>query len=202
MAITGKVAAVYVSKPGAVPVIFTDEPTTNSGDSKRFQVTDPGCRYWARDEAITVKVDGTIVTTGFALEHAGGFVVFKEAQSGPVTVSGKALSLSQAGGFFNWSLDLDADDLDATTFESGGKKEFVRGLLGWSGSAEAFWGDETFFESLGEIVAVKLFVDVGASQKCFEGFALIKGVGIEANVSEIIEQSVEWTGVGGLYPRL
>jgi len=46
----------------------------------------------------------------------------------------------QAGGFFNWSVDGDADDEDATTFASGGWKEFDRTLLSWSGSAEAHWG--------------------------------------------------------------
>lgn len=204
MAVAGKVGAVYVSDRETAPVPFVDKPTTPDAERKRYQVTDPAFRYWAPDEPVTVKVDGDTVTTGFTLEGAGGFVVFDEAQDveAVVTVSGSALTLTQAGGFFNWSIDLDGDDLDATTFESEGRKEFVRGLLGWSGSAEAYWGDRRFFDSLGEIVVVKLFVDAGASQKCLEGYALINGVGVEANVGEIVQQSIEWTGVGGLYPRL
>lgn len=203
MAIAGKVGAVYTSDRETAPVPFVDKPTTADAAYKRYQVTDPDCRYWAPDVPVTVKVDGGVVTTGFVLEGAGGFVVFDEAQDSEavVTVSGSALTLVQAGGFFSWSVDLDGDDLEATTFESTGCKEFVRGLLGWSGSAEAYWGDRRFFDSLGEIVVLKLFVDAGASQKCLEGYALINGVGIEANVGEIVQQSIEWTGVGGLYPR-
>lgn len=203
MAIAGKVGAVYTSDVDTAPVPFVDKPTTPDAEFKRYQVTDPLFRYWAPEMPVTVKVDGDIVATGFALEGAGGFVVFDEAQDSEavVTVSGSALSIDQAGGFFNWSVDTDGDDLDATTFESGGCKEFVRGLIGWSGSAEAYWGDRRFFDGLGEIVVLKLYVDAGASQKCLEGYALIKGVGIETNVGEIVQQSIEWTGVGGLYPR-
>jgi len=204
LAITGKVGAVYVSDRETAPVPFVDKPTTPDAERKRYQVTDPAFRYWAPDEPVTVKVDGDIVATGFTLEGAGGFVVFDEAQGAEtaVTVSGSALTIEQAGGFFSWSVDTDPDDLEATTFQSGGRKEFVRGLTGWSGSAEAYWGDQRFFEGLGEVVVLKLFVDAGTSQKCFEGYALINGVGVEANVGEIVQQSIEWTGVGGLYPRL
>lgn len=202
MAIAGKVGAVYVSDVGSAPIPFSDKPTTPDVERKRYQVTDPVFRYWAPDEPVTVKVDGAVIGTGFTLEGAGGFVVFDEAQDeAVVTVSGSALTLVQAGGFFNWSLDTDADDLEVTTFESGGKKEFVRGLLGWSGSAEAYWGDDGFFAAMGEIVAIKLFIDAGPSQKCLEGYALINGVGVEASVGEIVQQSIEWMGVGPLYLR-
>lgn len=182
MAIAGKVGAVYVSDIDAAPVSFVDQATTDSGDHKRYQVTNPAYRYWPLDEPITIEVDGAPVTTGFTLERAGGFVVFDVARGAleVVTVSGKALTLIQAGGFFNWSVDGDGDDVDATTFESGGWKEFTRVLTGWSGSAEAFWGDERFFKSLGEILVVKLFVDAGPSQDCLEGFALINSDGIES----------------------
>lgn len=36
----------------------------------------------------------------------------------------------------NWSLDLGADDIDVTTFDSNGWKEFLAGLKEWSGSME------------------------------------------------------------------
>ncbi len=204
MPIAGKVGAVYISDTGTAPVPFTNEPTTDSGDHKRYQVTDPTCRYWALNVPIVVKVDGDVVAAGFVLEHAGGNVVFTEAlaSNAEVTVSGSALTLVQAGGLLSWSADLEADDLDATVFESGGWKEYIRGLIGWSGSAEAYWGDQRFFDNLGEIVLVKLYVDAGPSQRCFEGFALIKGVGIESNVTEIVTQSIDWTGIGPLYARV
>jgi hypothetical protein len=204
MALSGHVGAVYVSDIDAAPISFTDAATTRDTARKRYQVTDPKHRYWSPDEPVTVKKNGAVITSGFTLERAGGFVVFDEALTADdeITVSGEALTIVQAGGFFNWNVDTDSEDADATTFESQGFKEFEQVLKGWNGSAEAFWGDEKFFNMLGEIVVVKLFTDAGASQKCVEGFAIINGDGIESAVDQLVQESIDFTGVGALYIRL
>lgn len=203
MAISGKVGAVYVSDVNTAPVVFTDQATTASAGYTRYQVTNPAYRYWPLDEPITVEVDGVPVTTGFRLERVGGYVVFDTARDPleEVTVSGKALTLIQAGGFFNWSIDGDGEDAEATTFASQGWKEFVRTLNGWSGSAEAYWGNRQFFDSLGKTVVLKLFVDAGPSQSCLESFAVINGDGIVAPVNGLVQETVDFTGTGPLYPR-
>lgn len=204
MALSGKTGAVYVSDVGAAPVAFTDEATSADAQLKRYQVTDPTYRYWSLDAVITVKVNTVPVTTGFTLERAGGVVVFDSALDplDVVTVSGSALTVIQAGGFFKWSIDPKGDDSAATTYESGGWKEFVRVLNGWAGSAEAYWGDGRFFDSLGEIIVVKLYMDAGASQRCFEGFALITTEGIETPTDGLVQDKIDFEGVGPLYPRL
>lgn len=202
MAIAGKVGAVFVSDRTA-PVSFLDAATSKDAEYKRYQVVNPDHRYWPPDEPITVKKNAAAITTGFTLERIGGTVAFDTPLTDldEITVSGKALTVRQAGGFFNWSIDTDADDEDATTFESGGWKDFVRTLKGWSGTAEAYWGDRLFYDSLGEIVVVKLFIDAGPSQDCIEGFGLINGEGIESPVDGLVTESVDFTGVGPLYPR-
>lgn len=204
MAMAGKIGAVYVSKIETSPTAFTDKPTTKDTANKRYQVTDPAFRYWPLDAAITVKKNGSAISSGFTLERAGGVVVFDAALEGAdtVTVSGSALTLIQCGGFFSWSLEPKGEDVDATTFASGGWKEFARVLDGWSGSAEAFWGDGRFFASLGEIIVVKLFADSGASQRCFEGFGLITTEGIEAATDDLVKDKIDFEGVGPLYARL
>ncbi len=204
MAITGMVGGVYVSDNSIPPNPFLDAATTGDASHKRYQVVDPAHRYWSLDAEITVKVNAVEVTTGFRLERAGGFVEFADALGAEdvVTVSGTALTLAQAGGFFNWSIDGDGEDADATTFASQGWKESVRTLKGWSGSAEAYWGDTRFFDSLGKTVVVKLFVDSGPSQDCLEGFAVINGDGIEAPVDGLVQEAVDFTGTGPLYIRI
>lgn len=204
MAISGMTGAVYVSDVNTAPVSFLDEPCTGDAQRKRYQIDDPDLRYWDPTYPVLVEVNGSSVSTGFTLEHAGGYIVFNNALDAgdEVTVSGKALTLIQAGGFFNWSIDGDADDAEATTFESQGWKEFARTLKGWSGSAEAYWGDTQFFDSLGKTVVVKLFVDSGPSQDCLEGFAVINGDGIEAPVDGLIQEAVDFTGTGPLYIRM
>lgn len=204
MAITGMTGAVYVSDVNTAPVSFSDKPCTGDAQRKRYQINDSDMRYWDPSTPVLVEVDGDTVSTGFTLEHAGGFVVFDTARDAEdeVTVSGKYLTLIQAGGFFNWSIDGDADDAEATTFESQGWKEFARTLKGWSGSAEAYWGDTQFYDSLGETVVVKLYIDAGPAQDCLEGFAIINGDGIENPVDGLVQESVEFTGTGPLYLRL
>ncbi len=202
MALVGAVGAVYV-QTDAAPVAFTDQATTANADYTRYQVTDPAYRYWPLDAAITVKKNGAVITTGFALERAGGFVVFDAPllETDTVTVSGTALTVAQAGGFFNWSLEPDQEVKDVTTFASGGWKEFAATLKDWSGSAEAYWGDDRFFKALGQILVVKLYVDSGPSQACFEGFAVISGDGAKGSTDTVVQETINFTGVGPLYPR-
>jgi len=204
LAITGMTGAVYVSDVDTASVVFTDEATTPDAEYKRYQVTDADKRYWDLDSDITVEVDSVSVTTGFTIERAGGFIVFEEARGAEevVTVSGEYLTLMQAGGFFNWSVDGDGEDADATTFASAGWKEFARTLKGWSGSADAYWGDAQFFDSLGQTIVVKLFIDSGTNQDCLEGFAIINGDGIENPVDGIVEETIDFTGTGQLYIRI
>jgi hypothetical protein len=205
MAITGMTGAVYVSDVNTAPVSFNnDSCSAVDAQRKRYQIDDPDLMYWDPTYPVLVEVDGSVVTSGFTLEHAGGFVVFDTALGADdtVTVSGKALTLIQAGGFFNWSIDGDADDAEATTFESQGWKEFARTLKGWSGSAEAYWGDTQFYDSLGETVVVKLYIDAGPAQDCLEGFAIINGEGIENPVDGLVQESIDFTGTGPLYIRM
>jgi hypothetical protein len=204
MALSGKTGAVYVSDVGTAPVVLTNEATTPDAGRLRYQVTNSAYRYWPLDATITVRKNGDQVTSGFSLERAGGVVVFVAAldPGDVVTVSGTALTIVQAGGFFKWSIDPKGDDSNATTFESGGWKEFQRAINGWSGSAEAYWGDGRFFDSLGEIIVVKLFADAGASQRCFEGFALITSEGIEVATDALVQDNIDFEGVGPLYARL
>jgi hypothetical protein len=205
MSIVGMTGAVYVSDVNTAPVSFNNESCSAvDAQRKRYQIDDPDLMYWDPTYPVLVEVDGLVVTSGFTLEHAGGFVVFDTALGADdtVAVSGKALTLIQAGGFFNWSVDGDADDAEATTFASQGWKEFKRVLVGWSGSAEAYWGDEQFFDSLGKTVVLKLFVDAGEAQDCLEGFAIINGDGIENPVDGLVQETVDFTGTGPLYIRM
>lgn len=202
MAIAGMTGAVYVSDVNTAPISFTDEPCTSDVTRKRFQIDDTSLRYWSPN-TVTVEVEGIAVTSGFILESVGGIVVFEEARDidDEVTVSGKALTLAQAGGFFNWNLDGDGEDVDATTFASEGWKEFVRTLKGWSGSAEAYWGDTQFFDSLGKTVVMQLFLGSGEDKTCLEGMAIINGDGVETPVEGLVQETVDFTGTGPLYIR-
>lgn len=54
------------------------------------------------------------------------------------------LGVNKVAEMSNWSLDLGADDVDTTNFDSDGWKEFLAGLKEWSGSIEGnFVADDT-----------------------------------------------------------
>lgn len=203
MAIAGRVGAIHISDVGVAPTAFTNQVTTGDVPRLRYQINNNAFRYWPLDAAISVFRNAVPVTTGFTLERAGGFVVFDVAQGGgdAITVSGTALTMIQAGGMFNWSIDLEAETADASTYASGGWKEFRQIDRAWSGSAEAYWGNDQLFRSWGNIIVVRLFVDAGASQRCYEGFALITTDSVESPVDGLIEESIDFEGTGPLYLR-
>jgi len=63
-----------------------------------------------------------------------------------VTGTGGAVKLgaNKIAELSNWSLDLGADDIDITSFDSAGWKEYLAGLKEWSGSLEGnFKPDDT-----------------------------------------------------------
>lgn len=201
MALAGKVGAVHV-QTSAAPVAFVDEATTGDAAKKRYTINNAAKRYWDKNTAITVKKNAVVQTSGFTIEYAGGVVVFDVAlTTEAITVSGSSLTVAQAGGFFNWSADLGAEMSDVTTFASNSWKEHIPTIKEFSGSAEAYWGDDTFFNKLGMEVVVVLYADAGSAKIRFEGFAIIIGDSIETSVDAVIQESINFQGVGPLYYR-
>jgi hypothetical protein len=200
MAISGKVAAVYVQTDDAA-VAFTNEECVASDDGLRHTIADEDMRYWDPDTPVVVKVDGETVTSGFTLEHAGGVVVFDADPEGEVTVSGKYLTVEKAGGFYNWSLDLSAEMAETTAFGDPWKK-FTPTVKEASGSAECYWGDERFFDALGSRVVIALYVDdrEGSKQR-YEGFARISSDGVTVDMTDVIKETIDFQGDGPFYYR-
>jgi hypothetical protein len=184
------------------PIAFTDEATTADATLKRFTITDAVERYWDKNTDVVVKKNNAAITAGFHLEYAGGVVVFDEALLGTdsITVSGKYVTVAQAGGMFNWSVDLSIDTQEKTTFVSGDWKEYEATIAGFSGSAEAYWGDDQFFQALGTEVILALYINE-TGPVAYEGYAIIAGDGITADVNELIQEDIEFTGDGPVYLR-
>lgn len=202
MALSGKVGAVYVQTADA-PVAFTDEATTPNATYTRYTISNAAKRYWSKDYVVTVKKNTVVQTTGFTIEYVGGVIVFATAlqPTDVVTVSGYYVNVSQAGGFFNWSLDAELETAEATTFASQGWKQFEPTLKGFSGSAEAYWGNADFFNKLGQEVVIVLYTDAGAAKNRYEGYAVITSDSIETAVDALIQETIEFQGSGPLYYR-
>lgn len=202
MAIPGKVGAVYLQTED-MPTTFTKKPTTGNAERTRYTLIDEVYRYLDKGENITVYVNDAAVTSDFWVEYLGGVICFTTplAEEDVVTVSGKSITVSQAGGFFSWSAELSADSADITTFKSGGWKENLPTIKGFSASAESYWADERLSARLGQEVIVALYLDTGTNKKRYEGYAVISGDSIELAVDDVVNQSIEFEGSGKLYYR-
>lgn len=202
MAIAGKLGAVYVQTTDAA-ITFTTEATTANGTAyTRYSIAAPAKRYWDKNSAVTVKKNGSTITTGFTIEYVGGVVVFAVAliNTDVITVSGKYWTVSQVGGFFNWSLDIAMATEEVPTFGDT-FKSYMPTLYEWSGSAEKYWGDNAFLTAIGTEVVVVLYADSASTMARYEGFAVITADGIEDAVDGIITETLDFTGNGSLYFR-
>ena len=212
MAIAGKVGAVYTLDPDAESTQFSGggQVCTGCPERKRYCVSE-GERYLDPTKSVVVYRNDVVVSGGYYIEHVNGCVVFHEQQGvgDEIKVLAyyfKPQDITQTGGCFNWSLNPSIDEEPVTTFksavESGGWKSFIPLLKEWTASAEAYWGAYNFFESLGRILVVKFFTDAGVAQDCLEGYAITVGDDITAPVDGVVEESIEFRGVGPLVAQL
>ena len=112
------------------------------------------------------------------------------------------LSANKVAEISNWSLDLGADDIDVTSFDSNGWKEYLAGLKEWSGSIEGnLKTDDTNGQKAilnawlnGTKLSFTFEVSSGVS---FQGEAFVKP-SIEVPVDDKASFSCDITGTGAL----
>lgn len=198
MSIAGKLGAVYRTVGSSTA--FTNEATNSDSTHKRYTIAANVKRYWDDTNPIVVKVNGTVRSTGFHIEYAGGVVVFDIAlgTSDVVTVSGNYFNTQQCSTFFDWKLDTDTDMKDVTTFASGGFREYIPMLKGWNASADGYWADESFAGLVGQRIIVALYVD-STSDKRYEGYIMLKKNSIQEKTNDVVSENVEFQGTGELY---
>ncbi len=104
----------------------------------------------------------------------------------------------------NWSLDMSADDIDVTSFDSEGWRERIQGIKEWSGSFEGNF-DPT--DSAGQAALINAWLNgqpvtlelqVNSSVK-FSGDAFVTP-SIETPVDDKVSFSCDFQGTGELTP--
>jgi predicted secreted protein len=121
-----------------------------------------------------------------------------------VTGTGGAVKLgtNKIAEISNWSLDLGGDDVEITSFDSEGWKEYLAGLKEWSGSIEGNLktndtkGQQAILYAWinGETLEFVFEVSSGVS---FQGEAFVKP-SIEVPVDDKASFSCDITGTGAL----
>jgi len=198
--IAGKLAALYRQTTDAA-IAFTTEATTEDATHLRYQITDDTKRYWDPNTAVHVYADAAEVTTGFTIEYPGGVIVFAVDPAAIITLTGAYLTMEEVGSLYNWSLDPQMDTLETTALGDSAKS-FIAGLLGFTGSAEGYWIDNSFYAALGDKLALALYVDTtSGSEKWYDCFALITGDNIKVDEVDVVKETIPFQGTGGLYFR-
>lgn len=203
-ALSGKVGAVHLPT-SAVPIAGVALATTADASKTRYTITDATKRYLDPASAVTVKKNGVTQSSGYKIEHAGGVVVFDVALTTEViTVDASYFTVAEAGGFFNWSVELNADLEEETTFASNGWKEYRPTLKGWSASAEMYWqnGDQHTRIVAGKSIVLILYVNDTAGQlQRYEGYAQLAADSVTAEASGLVQENIDFVGDGPLFYR-
>lgn len=184
--------------------------TDISGNRTKYRISNASKRYWDKATPVVVQqsTDGgatwsTVPATDYTVAYVGGEVTFTTARpsGAQIRVSGAYYNVTQVGGFFEWSLDIERQVEDATTFESNGWSEGLPTLLSASGSASRYWATSNeFFSLLGQEVILVLYVDK-TSNKRYEGYFRITTQSVETAVDSLIEESLDFQLTGELYYR-
>lgn len=195
----GNKADFYVAAlPG---IAFTDEATADDGDGVSFRISNAAKRFWNRAVAVTVKVGGSPVSSGYTVQHAGGVIVFDSAPGGAVTVSGEYLAVSQLGGAHHWKADLGVDVKDSTTFGSTWRTK-VATVKDGSGSVDRYWLDEAMLDEVaaGNPLVVVLYADYAAGSR-YEAYAQLSTEQVKAAYDDLVGDDLQFEFDGEVFYR-
>ena len=127
-----------------------------------------------------------------------------------MAIAGKSggvyLGSNKIGELSSWSLDLGADDIEITSFDSNGWKEYLAGLKEWSGSIEGNFksgdtnGQKAIINAWISGTALNFEFRIDATNK-FTGSAFVKP-SIETPVDDKATFSSDIQGTGALTPTL
>jgi len=98
-------------------------------------------------------------------------------------------------GIKSWSLDYVVDMLETTDFGDSGKKTYVAGLSGWSGSFEGYKDGAPI--AIGTSITITLKETQTATQK-WTGTAFISAVHSNTSVDGVVTYSYDFQGTGTL----
>src|SRR5690606_5811980 len=188
---------------------FSQATMLRQDDNRTYIVGNPDLRYWDKERPITVEqsIDGESweVVTNVLIQHAGGVVVFPDANANrEVRVSGWAYELEEKLGFFSWTLTIDVTMHDATDFQSEGWTENISGNRSWTAQAEQHWrADEQLSDWIDKLLPVTFYTDDSAGRKWrYEGVGYLSQDALTVPQGEIVDRTLTFTGDGGVYPRI
>jgi len=190
--IAGYEASLYLMDTDQTPAALTLEPLEAVDAGRTVWRVSARAKRWLNPAvAVTVKVDG-VITVPQAIIHAGGFVRFANgvAAGAAVTIDGEYFTaVNKLAGAKQWSLDIQADELDVTSWDSGKWREFMTVIKGATASFDKWWFDQFFLDYIQDTTAVGLELRT-KDDKRYYCYGNITSDSIKAASEGAIEESI------------
>ena len=150
--------------------------------------------------AATIKVNGSKVGAQYYNLRPNGNLTLDAGISGDVTATYNYCNVVvAAGAFMSWSVDASTQLFDTTNFNTVGWTEQISGLNSWTGSAERHWQDDKVANQEGRKALVRFWLNDSNDSDYYVGWAIINGFNANVSVDALVDEGLEFTGVGSLY---
>lgn len=177
-AVSSLLTALYLVDPAAESTPFTTIALADAGDHLNYQAA-WGSRRWDNRETLTIKKNGTAITTGFTVDYLAGKITFSSAQLGAdvFTATGEKLALVEVADLRGMSFEGSAKMLESSTIRDA-FEQYLPGKKNWKLSTDLWFVDGTYWEYLaaGRLVAEIFYKYDSSVKKCLVGYAQIDGV--------------------------
>lgn len=205
--VSGSDADVYVV---ANPSVNTTNETCDNTDGGTWITYKAHTHfYWDKRQTLTIQCSpngssGWSVVTDYVFEYAGGVVVFNTARVAGVNnfvriQTGYYWTLSQCGDCNDWSLALDVDTADTTTFQSAWRLKTPT-VAGGSAKISSFRVDGLLAAELSNLMVLVLYSDKSANTR-WEMNAYITSIGPKSSATGVVEQDANFAIEGKAYFR-
>ena len=201
--IKGRLGAIYLAQYPASTM--TNEATTANVAKTVFTIDDAAKRFV--DPATTLIIDypdnATPVTSYATFQYPGGVVTWAVTPgNGSVFITGKYLAIAQVGECRSWSLEMNMDYVDTTSFGDTFREQTPM-MRSATATIDGMYVDSTLFAemiSTNPRIGFDLFMDAtGAAEKRFTGYGTLATTSIAADVGGIVEQPFSINVTDGPY---
>lgn len=167
------------------------------GSSTIFHVTSAAKRYLDPATTVSVYDNDVLQTTGYII--AGGQQIqFESAPTTPITISGKYLPDGTEIGFIqNWSATINSGTLiETTSLGSTGRTFIHTGFVGWDGSFERFYEDDSWeARAVGAGTYLIKLYENEPTDRLWSGYVLISNWSQSVPIDDLVRENISFTGL-------
>lgn len=162
-----------------------------------YHVTDAAKRYLDPHTTILVYDNDVLQTSGYTI-WGGCQVRFTAAPTTPITLSGKCYTPAEVTLVTDWEISLSTEVYDATSIGASSRSKIPSGLLGWTGSFNRYYEDNTW-EAKAVDNSTKRIIRCFSDQTvgyCWTGWIALTGWTQNVPVDGLETEAVEFEGDG------